>query len=109
MLAAPKKWIQLKSRGELSSMRMHFLQDLRFGYFFVISYPSKCADIIVIYKKLSLREQIRMLPLLLDNFSKSLRKRLLSCVKVVATIQSCQLEGSSDRYASYCQVMKPLL
>lgn len=59
-------------------MRMHFLQgcfleDLIFGCFFVISYPSKHADIIVIYEKSSLRAC--MLCLLLDNLCKSFRER----------------------------------
>lgn len=61
-------------------MRLHylqgrFLQDLRYGCFFVISYPSKHADIIVIYEKSSLRGKICMLPLLLDHLSKSFRER----------------------------------
>lgn len=86
----------------------HFLQDLRFGCFFVVSYHSKHADIIVIYEESSLRGQICMLPLLLDNLSKSFREREIYCVKMVATIQSCQLEGSSHRYARYFQVVKPL-
>lgn len=53
----------------------HFLQDLRFGCFFVVSYHSKHADIIVIYEESSLRGQICMLPLLLDNLSKSFREK----------------------------------